>query len=227
MDTNLENMKSFLSAMKNEIIGSIKEEILAPKNLVVSLSSRVEQLEKENKLLSARQRENKTDSSLDTPASDSQCSDLVEEIRQREFRKCNVIITGLDEETTGSVAERSERDRNKCEEIFEKLGATHRGIKSVLRLGKKRDDNRRILRATLHNEEDKYELLKLSKNLRHMQKFHKVFVKPDLTPLQRRTDFELRRHLRSMRSEQPEKDFIVFKGKVMEKKDVQNFRNEF
>ena len=84
------------------------------------------------------------------------------------------------------------------------------------------------MRVTLNNEEDKYELLSLSKNLRHThKKFHNVFLfKPDLTHLQRRTDFELRRDLRRMRSEQPEKD-VVFKGKIMEKKDVQHFRNEF
>lgn len=92
-DTNLENMKSLLNTMKNEIIGSIKDEIQVLRNLVTSLSSGVEQPEKENQLLTARQQENKMDNS-DNPVFDSKCSFMPEEIRQREIRKCNVIITG-------------------------------------------------------------------------------------------------------------------------------------
>ena len=157
----------------------------------------------------------------------SQCTDLLEEIRQRDVRKCNVVISGILEETTGSVTERSKYDESKCVEIFDKLGLKSKSIKSAMRLGKKREDNRRLLRVTLNSEDDKHELMRHSKLLRHKPEFQNVFVKPDLTPLQRKVDFELRKDLRSMKSAQPEKDFVVFKGKIMERKDVQNFRNKF
>lgn len=226
-DINLDSIKTLLQATKNEIIDSIKDEIQALKNIITSLSSRVDKLEEDNKLLMTRYEELKTENSDAPNGLDNKCSEVIEEVRQRDVRKRNVIMIGLPEESTGSVAERSKRDENKCKEIFETLGVTNNGIKSVIRLGKKREDNRRVLRVTLNNEEDKYELMRHSRHLRDTVKFHDVFIKPDLTPLQRKIDFELRRDLRTFRMAQPEKDFVVFKGKVMERKDIQNFRYKF
>ena len=52
-------------------------------------------------------------------------------------------------------------------------------------------------------------------------------MKPDLTQLQRKLDFELRKELKDSKSAHPDKDFIIYRGKVVERSSIRGFRRDF
>ena len=65
-------------------------------------------------------------------------------------------------------------------------------------------------------------------NLLHKTEYFKhVFVKPDLTPLQQKLDFELRKELKARRSAHPDKDYVIYNGKVVERDSSRGFRKDF
>ena len=152
-------------------------------------------------------------------------SSIASEMRQRELKRNNLIIVGLPEGVDGSVSDRRQNDMTKCAEIFEVLGSSDVVIEKSMRVGKVRSDNKRLLRVTLTNEAQKYELLKQSRTLRGSAKFKEIFIQPDLTYAQRQTDFHLRRELRSRRENG--EDVIIHKGKIVERGSQSGFRNGF
>lgn len=229
-DISLENIKIMVEAAieksKNEIINSLKEELKCLKITVSSLVSRVEKLEEDNKVL-FNQHQETLNSSAASISFDSKCAELLEEMKQRDLRKCNVVIYGVREPTTGNVHERRQADEDKCDELFEFLGISHGNVQSVKRLGKKREDNKRILCVTLKDENSKHLLIKRSKQLRRSPSYENIFIKPDLTFVQRQLDYELRKELQKRKTAEPDKDFVIHKGRITERSNLQNFRNEF
>ena len=153
------------------------------------------------------------------------CSIIADEMNQRELKKNNLVIFGLPERVDGSVSDRRQNDMMKCAELFEALGCSNAAIEKATRLGKERSDNKRLLRVTLSNTKDKYELLKQSRILRRHAKFNGVYLQPDLTFAQRQADFDLRRELRDRRGKG--ENVIIHKGKIVERKSVVDFHKEF
>lgn len=217
------NIKSLIDASKDEIINSLRAELHSLRESISSLSIRVDKLEEENK----SQREalnlvNNDPSSLNTT-----CSEMMNEIQQRERRKRNLIIYGAPEATTGAVEERKAADKLLCSEIFEAIGSPDCSFKDISRIGKLRSDKGRLLRVTLVNEGDKHRLISRSKLLRNIAKFKNTFIKSDLTHLQRKIDYELRKELQAKKAANPDKDFIIHRGKITERSSVSGFRDVF
>ena len=118
----------------------------------------------------------------------------MEEHLEIEKRKFNLIIHGIPEES---------EDRDK-EEVAEILGSglsmdPTRHIEMMMRLGKKIDGKIRPLRLRLKTLEGRREMLTRAKNLRHIERFKKLFITPDLTKRQQETDKILRMKLREFR----------------------------
>ncbi len=214
-----------IEASKNEVIDvtkSLRSDIQSLKDTISSLVSRVTQLEKENKILKERQT-----SAFEPLSVESMCSDMMNELQQRERRRCNLIIAGVVEQTSGSVAEREYADEEICSEIFGSIGLPQSRIGDLRRIGKLTNERNRLIRITMVEEEDKRFLIKSSRKLRFVEKFKNVYEKPDLTLLQRKIDFELRRELQTTKAAHLEKDFVIHKGKVVEKNSSQGFRTNF
>lgn len=61
-------------------------------------------------------------------------------------------------------------------------------------------------------------ILRHSMQLRRVPQFRTIYVKPE------RTDFELRKELESARAAHPDKEFVIYRGKLIKKNCDQGFR---
>lgn len=229
-ELTLTNIKNLIDASKNEIICSLRAEMQSLRESISSLSARVDKLEEENKTLKFQQQENldqQTTEVTEPLSFEGTCSEIVDELQQRERRKLSLILAGAAEPESGTVAERRAFDKEQCRELFEAIGMSFCPITDVSRIGKLIEGRRRLLRVTVDNEENKRFLISNSKRLRHISKYRTVYLKPDLTLLQRKQNFLLRKELKTVKSFQPEKDFVIHQGKVVEKNSIQGFQKEF
>ena len=187
------------------------------------MTSRVDRLENESKTY----REALKQSDNSSFNFEGMCSEMMNELQQRERRKLNLIVFGAPDATSGTIAERKEADKEQCCEIFQTIGLPNCSIKDVARIGRPKEDKKRLLRVTLTAEGDKIFILNHSMKLRRIPQFRNIFVKSDRTDFQRKIDFELRKELDSMKATYPDKEFVIFKGKVIEKSLDQGFRRHF
>jgi hypothetical protein len=121
------------------------------------------------------------------------------EQKSRERRKENIVVFNIEESTSDDVEDRklydlSEADRLLSNELS--IGAT---VTNPVRLGLKREDSKypRPLRITVDDEETKWKILKAAKNLaKSGEEIYKtVFIKRDMTPMEREQDADLRKQL--------------------------------
>ena len=119
----------------------------------------------------------------------------VKEMENRDMRKKNIILFGVEEKNSPIASTRNEEDKEKLEEICSKGLKVEVKIKQVKRLGKfdkqsvSSEDVRkpRPMLAVLGSQQDVVEALKASKNLStHKDKqYHTIRMKRDMTPLER------------------------------------------
>ena len=117
-----------------------------------------------------------------------------DELREREARRLNLVIHGVQEvnEEVKGNKERSDRDREQCERIFVTMRARTRReqLRFCRRIGERGSDPRPIV-IGLYNEDEKRHLLDMARELRFTQYEHITFV-PDLTKGQRKGEQRLR-----------------------------------
>jgi hypothetical protein len=222
-DLTLSSIKALIDASKDEIITSLRAEMQSLKESISSLSRRVDRLEEENRI----RQDTLLQRNSEPLSVEGACSEIMNEFEQRNRRKLNLIIFGVPEAVAGTIADRKAADKEQCSEIFEAIGLRDCAIKDVSRIGKVTGEKRRLLRVSLAKEDDKYHLVAHSKNLRHVPKFDNIYVKPDLTHLQRKIDFELRRELQAKKKAEPSEDFVIRRGKVIPRNHSQGFRKAF
>ena len=100
----------------------MKDELKSLKEDISVLSSRVDKLEKDNRILLKANEElskqKKTQQSID----DDQIGSVMREVEQRYLRRKNVIIRGLPEQETGSPPQRHVADLGNVLDIFCSIG---------------------------------------------------------------------------------------------------------
>ena len=175
-DLTINNIKVLIDASKNEIISCMRSEIQILKESISSLTSRVEKLEEENANLKKKNERFLNQSHSEPSSVENLCSEMMDEMQQRERRKLNLVIVGAPEPSTGSVAERRTADKEQCSELFSTIGLSQCNIKDVSRIGKITPERRRLLRVTMCHEEDKRYLIAHSKHLRQVAKFKKMYT---------------------------------------------------
>lgn len=118
---------------------------------------------------------------------------LCEELRERDVRRCNVIIHGVPEpdDSIQDNRERMEIHKIRCEELFQEIRARTRkpDIRFCRRIGERGRDSRPIV-IGVTTEEEKKHLLDRAKELQR-SRFNNVAIVPDLTKLQRRGEEKL------------------------------------
>ena len=117
-----------------------------------------------------------------------------DELREREVRRLNLVIHGVqevDDEIKGN-RERSEKDKEQCERIFITMRARTKkdNLRFCRRIGERGNDPRPIV-IGLFSKEEKKHLLDTARELRFTQYEHITFV-PDLTKGQRKGERRLR-----------------------------------
>jgi hypothetical protein len=119
---------------------------------------------------------------------------LCDEMQEREVRRMNLIIHGVDEqpEDIRGNRERIENDKTRCELIFKAMRARTRkdDIRFCRRLGEKSNEPRPIV-IGLENEEEKRHILTRARDLRGTQ-YCDVSIVPDLTRKQRAREAKMK-----------------------------------
>lgn len=120
---------------------------------------------------------------------------LCEELREREIRKTNIIIHGVQEPGEGVVnnRDRMEKDKDTCEELFRAINVRTRkpDIKFCRRIGERGNEPRPIV-VGLQEEAEKRLILSRARELQRTR-FENVSIVPDLTKMQRRGEEKLTR----------------------------------
>lgn len=117
----------------------------------------------------------------------------LKEMEDRDMRKANLILFGVEESDSATASVRKEEDIKKLEEICSKGLEVDITVKQVKRLGKFEKDlpdgerKPRPVLAALGSQQNVVDALKASKKLTtHTdRKFHAVSIKKDMTPLER------------------------------------------
>ena len=117
-----------------------------------------------------------------------------EELREREARRLNLVIHGLQEpdENIRESRLRMEADKTECEKVFIAMKARtkYQDIKFCRRIGEKGGDPRPLVVGVFH-EEEKRHLLEKARELLNTH-YENVTVVPDMTKSQRRGEQRLR-----------------------------------
>ena len=113
---------------------------------------------------------------------------------------------------------------SEIEDVLEHLHLSIENIEYAHRLGNRLTGSRPI-RAVCIAATKKYEILRRSKSLRHSQTFKDIYINPDLTPLQQKESRLLRIELKQRR--EIGEDVMIRRGKIVSKRNEQNFRLRF
>ena len=115
----------------------------------------------------------------------------VNEWRDIDFRKCNVVFFGVEESTSDDPEVAKSEDKEKVSNILAALDAEPSvvesvNIRAVLRMRKLATDSRpKLLKVVLGSSEEQRAVLKSASSLKNHASFNKVFIRQDLTWLER------------------------------------------
>lgn len=151
--------------------------------------------------------------------------DVYEEVYQRFMRRKYIIVSGIPEQTTGSVDEREEADEEAIESMGRAIGVPKVNPADVRRIGKINQGRPRLLRFKCSNISIRNSLLRSSRDLRRHQQYANTYINPDQTLLQRKRSKKLRMELERRRD--AGEDVFVRRGKIITRNDFQNFPTGF
>jgi hypothetical protein len=145
---------------------------------------RVEELERKLEIMSEKM----------AKESDDKEDNLCDEMQEREIRRMNLILHGVDEvsdEIRGN-RERIEKDKSRCMLIFKAMKARTKreDIRFCRRIGEKGRDPRPIV-VGLENEEEKRHILGRARDLKGTA-YQDISIVPDLTRRQRRREAKMK-----------------------------------
>ena len=130
-------------------------------------------------------------------------TNILAEIEDRDRRKANLIVSGLQEMEEGSVEERKQWDLAKVQALFSHLEDKEEpsaGVSNTFRIGRINSSKPRLLKVVCATAEFKRSLLLKAKSLRENTEYKHVYVNPDLTPSQQAQNKQLREELRRRRN---------------------------
>ena len=148
-------------------------------------------------------------SSIQGPANITTSTDNIEsniaEIQNREKRKKNLILFNLVESSSDNPEQRKKDDESLVDQLLTGELKTVTNIDKIVRLGVRIPSpiRSRPVCVTVGSEQDKWKVLRtangpyspLSKN----ELFHNVFIKKDMTPMEREMESRLRQQLAEKR----------------------------
>ncbi|KAJ3641612.1 hypothetical protein Zmor_028109 [Zophobas morio] len=127
---------------------------------------------------------------------------IIQEISEREKRKCNIIIYGNNEENNTSKDEQSAVDTVFVKDVLSSLSVTDNDNIKPIRLGKfdaTKTDRRRPIKIILPSENSVISVLRMSKELKKSTRFNNISITRDRTPMQlelyRNTKIELNQRI--------------------------------
>lgn len=225
-----EDIKSFITHSQQMTVASIKKELDEVKTALSSFGDRVSAIEdKINTIMSSNASITSEMNVLRESVKDLESrtvEDCISELRNRMSRDENLIIFGLPENDSASLEERKSHDTSQLRDIFCEIGVETSDYSTVVsdsrRIGKKRKDGYRMLKVKTCSLQKRSEILRRAKALKNSSSWNRVFIRPDLTPLQQENEKRLRQELQERR--QQGEDVVMFKGRVRCRSDLSNFQ---
>ena len=144
---------------------------------------------------------------------------LFNEQKERERRELNLIVHNMLESTASEGAGRKKDDIMKVTSVMKDNIKVKPTISNAIRLGKKGSDKPRLLKITVSSIEEKVTILRTKVKLRadsNPKYVRKIFVTPDLTPLEQRKNKALRQQLRELNKE--EKIYRIKNGEIVRRR---------
>jgi hypothetical protein len=148
---------------------------------------------------------------------DRKLAEALDEQREVDRRKKNLIIWNLKESTKLEIAEKKEEDLESAKTLLRKLVPLEDDeVIEPVRLGKAQIGNRpRLLKITMKSEEKKREVLKKAPELnRGVQADKRVYVNPDHTQKQRDEHKSLKEE-KKRRTDAGEENLAIRHGKIV------------
>jgi len=145
----------------------------------------------------------------------------IDEYREREIRKANIIVHNMAEPEGVSPQDRRAADEVKFRKVAEELKVNNPAIKSIVRLGQKQAGGKpRLTKVVMVEVEKKRELLQAAKNLRKSEDeaLKKIYITPDLSKQAREEGKKLKAEL-DRRKEDGEPNLVIKRGKIVTRED--------
>lgn len=183
-------------------IFELKNEIKDLKECNRGLTERIVELENRSEEWSSVSTSPKhaTASPNDVMALTSAVSD---EISERKDKEMNLVIQGLPEQEEGEGVTNAEAEskclQNVCS-LLESIEVPNPSISKAFRMGKRQSGRPRTVKVICSTQETRQKALSNAKRLKNLPEGHvnkKVFIRPDLTKLQRDIDFRRRQESRN------------------------------
>ena len=146
--------------------------------------------------------------SLDSMA--SMTADIFLEEKEKEKR-----VHHTPESNQAESCNRKREDMDNLTVLFNKYVGVKSFVTNAIRIGKK-TDRPRLIKVTLSSKEEKINILRSRRNLRnkvYSTHINKVFITPDLTPLQQRRNKQLRIELAELNK--TNKYYMIKQGRIV------------
>jgi len=206
-----EKCAAYMSSMTNRLCEIDKKlDSKVDKSTVVNLEARVTKLE---------DRDKDKDKGATAGSQANTVRETIEEQREREARINSLIIQNLPESEQVEIEDRKKEDMESVQKLLSTIGIDGEDeIDKCVRIGPKVTDTIRITKFTVKNAKTKGQILKKAKTLKDNEQYENVYVGPDLTKMQRKEQYDLRKELKTRRKE-GEKDIFISGNKIVRAKE--------
>ena len=120
------------------------------------------------------------------------------------------------------MSERQQHDTDVCQDILMGLNVADKHLSYIGRIGKLKPGGKRLLRVVCNSEEQKFEVLRKAKNLRHSQLYNSVYIQRDLTIYEREFQRKLKEEVKFRKNNG--QDAVIYRNQVILRSEIRNFQ---
>lgn len=202
-------MDAKIDRFKNELEDKLNKELIQVRDEMNYLKHSMEKMQKDME---------KNSQSVESCKSEVAMQSL-EELRQREGRKTNILIYNITESNSENNDERKEYDKEVFHKICDAIEVQAEAQK-ILRVGAKQNNKARPMKVILRNEEQQREILSSARKLGEQnEELRKISIARDMTPLEReemKKLVKLKQEKQRLSDENEESaKWVIRKGKVI------------
>jgi len=146
-------------------------------------------------------------------------STILSEQHEKERRQLNLIVHNIEESSSESPQSRKQEDIAKVTSLLKDHLKIKCSITNAIRLGKRTSDEKpRLLKIMVSSIDDKRSILKNKVQLRNESnppQVKRIFITPDLTPLEQKKNKRLREELANLNKDG--RKFIIKNGRIVQR----------
>ena len=216
----LSDIKTLIEDVRTDIVKTFTNQFDDLKSAISSLQLTIKDLENNYSELITKYINLETELNILKDKKPDELSSISSEVEDRMSRSCNFIVSGVAE---SSSVFHNQDDKSACTKILDTIGLNADDIDEVFRLGKIKDDSNapRLLKVKCKSAKFRNSVLRKAKDLRRSSDFKRVYINPDLTPLQQTIRKRLLEEYRqrTMNGE----NVVIFRDRIVHRTDRKNF----